>query len=61
MRYQQHINGNWPDLKNRLKLKFPLLTDNDVNINEKDSDAIMNLSDKLQMTRQQFIWMLKKL
>lgn len=61
MRYQQHIIGDWFDLKSRLKLKFPLLTEKDVNINEKDPDAIMTLSDKLQMTRQQFIWMLKKL
>jgi hypothetical protein len=61
MRYQQHINENWLSLKNQLKIKYPSLTDFDVDIDEKHIDQILNLADKLKMTRQQFIWMLNKL
>ena len=61
MRYQQHINGDWLSLKNQLKIKYPSLTDFDVDINEKLADQILILADKLKMTRQQFIWMLNKL
>ncbi|RAW02023.1 hypothetical protein DQQ10_05560 [Pseudochryseolinea flava] len=61
MRYQQHIQRNWLDVKDRLRHRYPTLTEADLDIDSKDRDSITTLASKIQLTSQQLIRVLNAL
>jgi hypothetical protein len=62
MRYVLTIKRDWTDLKVKLKSKYTILTDRDLECEEgKSEEMMMHVRVKLDKTRQEFIRILNAL
>lgn len=62
MRYVLTIKRDWKELKGKLKNKYAILTDSDLECKEgENEEMMMHLRVKLEKTRQEFIKILNAL
>ena len=60
--YQINNKGNWIDLKKRIMLAYPTITEKDLELDDGDERILLtNLQNKFSKTKKEIITMLDKL
>jgi hypothetical protein len=60
--YDINNKGDWIDLKKRIKLAYPIITDEDLELNHGDEfDLLVRLQKKFSKTKEEIIRMIDKL
>lgn len=60
--YQINNKGNWIDLKRKILLAYPGVTDNDLELNDGDErELLIRLQKKFSKTKNEIITMIDKL
>ena len=57
------FDGNWIDLKEKIKLKYPIITEEDLELNDGEEllDLLVRLQNKFSKTNEEIITMIGKL
>jgi uncharacterized protein YjbJ (UPF0337 family) len=60
--YQINDKGNWSELKEKIKLTYPTITEDDLALNDGDEmDLLTRLQNKLSKSKEEIITMIDKL
>ena len=60
--YQINNKGNWIDLKKKIRLAYPIVTEADLELNDGDEgDLLARLQEKFSKTKKEIIRMIDKL